>query len=80
MEPYATAMSCIMEHLVDALKSGGVDRERRLAIAIRLYAAAPQLFFRNPRISVERNAEVLRVRSKQFLRGDYAVFLATRLR
>ena len=55
MEPYASSMTRIMKHLVNALESGGVDRERRLAIAIRWYAAAPQLFFRNPRISVERN-------------------------
>ena len=55
MEPYAPAMSRIMKHLVDALESEGFDRERRLAIAIRWHAAALQLFFRNPRTSVERN-------------------------
>ena len=75
MESYATAMSRIMKHLGDALESDGVDRERRLALAIRWYAAAPQLFFRNPRTSVERNVNVLRVHFRQFLRGDYALFL-----
>ena len=73
--PYATVMPRIMKHLVDALESGGVDRKRRLAIATRWYAAAPQLLFRNPRKSSERISEVLRVRFRKFLRGDYAVFL-----
>ena len=48
MGSYATAMPRIMEHLVDALESDGGDRERRLAIAIRWYAAAPQLFLSQP--------------------------------
>ena len=39
MEPYTIAMSRILKHLVDALESSGVDRERRLAIAVRWYAA-----------------------------------------
>ena len=41
--PYATSISRIMKHLVDALESGGVDRDRHLAIATSWYAAAPAL-------------------------------------
>ena len=61
--------------VLNAVKSSGPTRQRRIGIAARWYLGIPQIFLRDPGRGSIRNAEIIQLRLSNFLEGNYATVL-----
>ena len=72
---WGEVFSDIASELLDAVKSSGPTRQRRIGIAARWYLGIPQIFLRDPGRGSIRNAEIIQLRLSNFLEGNYATVL-----